>query len=98
MIQNIIYGIHTAVLKHVISRKESLQIKRLLGYGPEDAVSKDTSLFNYGINELSIRGLQKHYRSANDGRIIIKQIFELELVINFSKAIRDIIFPKAFEY
>ncbi len=89
MSKNIKYGIHTAVLKHVVSYRESMQIKRELGYALGDKVSKNTTFFSYGIDELSIRETLKKYPSNTVGseNYIESKIYELELIINFSKAI-----------
>lgn len=83
------YGIHTTVLKHVISRREMMQIKRCLGYGPDETVSKDTSLFDFGIDELSIREVPRCYPSNKQGIESYRSSLEYDLVllVNYSRTI-----------
>ena len=86
MIKKICYGIHTVVLKHTISRKEAMQIKRLLGKAPGEKIYRDTSYFVYGINELTIK--EYSYPSQDKNKNIgNNQKYKLELVVNCSRAL-----------
>ena len=73
------FGIHTGIVSHRISKREMRAIKLRLGLQPTEAVANNQTYYQKGITNLSIKEVEQRF---ND-QIILRCTLELEL--NFAR-------------